>query len=80
MSYEKHTLENGVRIVLAPMPQAQSVTVALMYAAGSRYETRETNGIAESTRSCRTMLRHSMRTAAVSESFSKLPVLSIRHD
>ena len=46
MSYEKHTLENGVRIVLAPMPQAQSVTVALMYAAGSRYETRETNGIA----------------------------------
>ena len=46
MSYEKHTLENGVRIVLAPMPEAQSVTVALMYAAGSRYETRETNGIA----------------------------------
>ena len=46
MSYEKHTLENGVRIVLAPMPQAQSVTVALMYAAGSRYETRDTNGIA----------------------------------
>jgi predicted Zn-dependent peptidase len=46
MSYEKHTLDNGVRIVLAPMPQAQSVTVALMYAAGSRYETRETNGIA----------------------------------
>jgi predicted Zn-dependent peptidase len=46
MSYEKHTLENGVRVVLAPMPQAQSVTVALMYAAGSRYETRETNGIA----------------------------------
>ena len=46
MSYERHTLDNGVRIVLAPMPQAQSVTVALMYAAGSRYETRETNGIA----------------------------------
>jgi predicted Zn-dependent peptidase len=46
MTYERHTLDNGVRIVLAPMPQAQSVTVALMYAAGSRYETRETNGIA----------------------------------
>ncbi len=46
MTYEKHTLDNGVRIVLAPMPQAQSVTVALMYAAGSRYETRDTNGIA----------------------------------
>ncbi|MDQ5820204.1 MAG: insulinase family protein [Actinomycetota bacterium] len=46
MSYERHTLDNGVRVVLAPLPQAQSVTVALMYAAGSRYETRETNGIA----------------------------------
>jgi predicted Zn-dependent peptidase len=45
-TYERHTLDNGVRVVLAPMPQAQSVTVALMYAAGSRYETRETNGIA----------------------------------
>ena len=28
------------------MPQAQSVTCALMFAAGSRYETRETSGIA----------------------------------
>src|SRR5437867_10632966 len=28
------------------MPAAQSVTVAVMLAAGSRYETRETNGIA----------------------------------
>jgi predicted Zn-dependent peptidase len=46
VSYEKHTLDNGVRVVLAPLPQAQSVTVALMYAAGSRYETHETNGIA----------------------------------
>jgi predicted Zn-dependent peptidase len=46
VSYERHTLDNGVRVVLAPLPQAQSVTVALMYAAGSRYETRETNGIA----------------------------------
>jgi predicted Zn-dependent peptidase len=45
-TFERHTLSNGVRVVLAPMPQAQSVTCALMYAAGSRYETRETNGIA----------------------------------
>jgi predicted Zn-dependent peptidase len=45
-AFERHTLRNGVRVLTAPMPQAQSVTCALMFAAGSRYETRETNGIA----------------------------------
>jgi predicted Zn-dependent peptidase len=45
-AFERHTLSNGVRVLTAPMPQAQSVTCALMFAAGSRYETRETNGIA----------------------------------
>jgi predicted Zn-dependent peptidase len=44
--YERETLANGVRVLTAPMPHAQSVTCALMFAAGSRYETRETNGIA----------------------------------
>jgi predicted Zn-dependent peptidase len=45
-AFERHTLPNGVRVLTAPMPQAQSVTCALMFAAGSRYETRDTNGIA----------------------------------
>ncbi len=44
--FERSTLPNGLRVLTAPMPQAQSVTVAIMLAAGSRYETRETNGIA----------------------------------
>src|SRR5436190_20586008 len=44
--FERRALSNGVRVLTAPMPQAQSVTCALMFAAGSRYETRETNGIA----------------------------------
>jgi predicted Zn-dependent peptidase len=39
-------LDNGLRILTAPMPAAQSVTCAIMLAAGSRYETAETNGIA----------------------------------
>ena len=46
MSYERHTLANGLRIVTAPMPEAQSVTCFVMCAAGSRYESKETNGIA----------------------------------
>src|SRR5256886_5861682 len=44
--FERQTLANGVRVLTAPMPQAQSVTCSLMLAAGSRYETRDTNGIA----------------------------------
>jgi predicted Zn-dependent peptidase len=45
-TFERHTLDNGLRVLLAPMPQATSVTCMIMLAAGSRYETAETNGIA----------------------------------
>jgi predicted Zn-dependent peptidase len=44
--YAKDTLENGLRVLHADLPHAQSVTVMVMLAAGSRYETAETNGIA----------------------------------
>jgi predicted Zn-dependent peptidase len=44
--YETATLSNGIRVLTAPMPEVQSVSCLLMVAAGSRYETRETNGIA----------------------------------
>jgi predicted Zn-dependent peptidase len=45
-TYERHTLDNGLRVLTANMPQAQSVTCMVMLAAGSRYETAENNGIA----------------------------------
>ena len=45
-TFEHHVLDNGLRVLTAPMPQAQSVTCMLMLAAGSRYETADTNGIA----------------------------------
>jgi predicted Zn-dependent peptidase len=44
--FEKAALPNGLRVVTAEMPQAKSVACFVMLAAGSRYETRETNGIA----------------------------------
>src|ERR1051325_2853980 len=44
--FERGTLSNGIRVLTAPMDQAQSVSCLLMYAAGSRYETSETSGIA----------------------------------
>src|SRR5436190_16313406 len=45
-TFERETLDNGLRVLLAPMPQATSVTCMIMLAAGSRYETRDTSGIA----------------------------------
>jgi predicted Zn-dependent peptidase len=45
-TFERHVLDNGLRVLTANLPHAQSVTCMLMLAAGSRYETPETNGIA----------------------------------
>src|SRR5512146_498491 len=45
-AFELRTLPNGLRVLTATVDQAQSVTCMIMLAAGSRYETRETNGIA----------------------------------
>lgn len=46
MNYKKHTLKNGLRIILAPMQEAETVTVLVMTGVGSRYESRKENGIA----------------------------------
>ena len=44
--FQRQRLGNGLRVVTADMPQVQSVTCMIMLAAGSRYETPDTNGIA----------------------------------
>ena len=46
MKYQKHTLKNGLRILLAPMQDTETVTVIVMTGVGSRYETRAENGLA----------------------------------
>jgi predicted Zn-dependent peptidase len=45
-TFERQELSNGLRVLTAPLPQAQSVSCVVMLAAGSRYETADTNGIA----------------------------------
>src|SRR3954449_2892235 len=45
-AFHLERLDNGLRILTAPMDHAQSVTCMVMLAAGSRYETPDTNGIA----------------------------------
>jgi predicted Zn-dependent peptidase len=44
--FQREALSNGVRLLSAPMPQVQSVACFIMLAAGSRYETPESSGIA----------------------------------
>ncbi|HUD19531.1 MAG TPA: pitrilysin family protein [Patescibacteria group bacterium] len=43
--YEKTTLANGVRLILVPMVGVNSVATSVMVAVGSRYETKENNGV-----------------------------------
>ena len=45
-TFERHTLDNGLRVLTANLDHAQSVTCMVMLAAGSRYETPATSGIA----------------------------------
>ena len=44
-SYQKVTLENGLRLLVIPMSQVRSVTALFLIGAGSRYETKELCGI-----------------------------------
>ncbi len=45
MNYVRTVLENGLRVLVAPMPEARSVTVSVVVGAGSRYERRSESGI-----------------------------------
>src|SRR3990167_7508132 len=43
--FEKITLDNGLRVILAPLSSVMSTTAIVLVGAGSRYETKPTNGI-----------------------------------
>jgi predicted Zn-dependent peptidase len=45
MKYTRKVLPNGLRTIVVPMPSFESATVMVMVGAGSRYETRQNNGI-----------------------------------
>jgi predicted Zn-dependent peptidase len=44
--FQRDTLDNGLRVLRADLPYAQSVAVMIMLAAGSRYESPDVSGIA----------------------------------
>src|SRR3989344_525259 len=44
-SFEKIILDNGLRLILSPLPAVKSVTAIVLCGAGSRYELKQTNGI-----------------------------------
>lgn len=43
--FEKKTLENGLRVILAPMKNTEAVTLLVLVGVGSRYEVKNLNGI-----------------------------------
>ena len=43
--FKKTTLDNGIRLITAPLEQGQTATIIAMFATGSRYETKEINGM-----------------------------------
>lgn len=45
MIFQKTELSNGLRVLTVPMPSLESATALIMVGAGSRYETKENNGI-----------------------------------
>lgn len=45
ISFSKHALKNGLRIILAPRPTSVSVAVAIYVGVGSRYETKKQSGL-----------------------------------
>lgn len=45
MPYDKVILSNGLRVLTVPMDSVKSVTALVLVGVGSRYETRQTNGI-----------------------------------
>lgn len=45
MKYNKTVLENGLRVITVPMKDSPTVTVFVLVEAGSKYETKDINGI-----------------------------------
>ncbi|MBI2622423.1 insulinase family protein, partial [Candidatus Microgenomates bacterium] len=45
MQFQRTVLPNGLRLILIPMESVKSVTALVMVGAGSRYETKNNNGI-----------------------------------
>lgn len=45
MNYKKTILDNGLRVITVPMKDNPTVTVFMLVEAGSKYETKEKNGI-----------------------------------
>ena len=46
MTYRKHVLKNGTRVVLVPHGDTAAATILVLYEVGSRYETKSLNGAA----------------------------------
>lgn len=46
MEFRRETLSNGMRVVVAPMQGTRAMTLLVLIGTGSKYESRQTNGLA----------------------------------
>jgi predicted Zn-dependent peptidase len=46
MDYQRETLKNGMRVIVAPMKGTRAMTLLVLIGTGSKYESRKTNGLA----------------------------------
>lgn len=45
IKYQKTTLKNGVRVIIAPMANTNAITTLVLFGTGSKYETKNVNGV-----------------------------------
>lgn len=45
MEFKKYKLKNGLRVILAPLKSTETVNVLFMVGTGSKYETKQNNGV-----------------------------------
>lgn len=45
LNFKKYVLPTGLRVILAPQPQSLAATILVLVEAGSKYETKEINGL-----------------------------------
>lgn len=45
LNYEKKVLDNGLRVIVAPIENIEAVTLLVLVKAGSRGETKKINGV-----------------------------------
>src|SRR5260221_8472373 len=67
MYYQRTTLQNGLRLLMAPMPGMRSASISFFFTVGSRYESNAIAGISHLSSICSSRVRRSTRQPGLSQ-------------